>query len=99
VPRNSEGCAAPVGEFLAHDPKLPDAPNVTRALITSGSRGLSRSTVLNLAKHGVKTIFTYNAAQQEAQAVAPMAVETGAKATPLKHNTGDGPSLTAFAQR
>jgi NAD(P)-dependent dehydrogenase (short-subunit alcohol dehydrogenase family) len=30
------------------------------AIVTGGSRGLGRNTVLSLAKHGVDSIFTYN---------------------------------------
>ena len=36
------------------------------ALITGGSRGLGRSTVLALAERGVRSIFTYNSGRDEA---------------------------------
>ena len=37
------------------------------AIVTGGSRGLGRNTVLNLAKHGVHSIFTYHSNLAEAQ--------------------------------
>jgi NAD(P)-dependent dehydrogenase (short-subunit alcohol dehydrogenase family) len=39
------------------------------ALITGGSRGLDRNTVLSLAKRGIDSIFTYNSNQAEAEKV------------------------------
>jgi NAD(P)-dependent dehydrogenase (short-subunit alcohol dehydrogenase family) len=39
------------------------------ALITGGSRGLGRNTVLSLARRGVSSIFTYNTNQEEAEKV------------------------------
>ncbi len=43
------------------------------AIVTGGSRGLGRSTVLSLAKCGVSSIFTYNANRVEAEDVAALA--------------------------
>jgi NAD(P)-dependent dehydrogenase (short-subunit alcohol dehydrogenase family) len=39
------------------------------AIITGGSRGLGRSTVVSLAKRGVDSIFTYNSNRAEADKV------------------------------
>ena len=40
------------------------------AIVTGGSRGIGRSTVESLAKHGVTTIFTYHTQGTEAEACA-----------------------------
>ena len=37
------------------------------AIITGGSRGLGRNTVLQLAQRGVRSIFTYNSNRAEAE--------------------------------
>ena len=37
------------------------------AIVTGGSRGLGRSTVLSLAERGVGSIFTYNSNLAEAE--------------------------------
>ena len=39
------------------------------ALVTGGSRGLGRSTVLNLARRGINIVFTYHSNLAEAQKV------------------------------
>jgi len=39
------------------------------ALVTGGSRGLGRNTVLSLAERGADTIFTYHSSQTEAHNV------------------------------
>ena len=39
------------------------------AIVTGGSRGLGRSTVLGLAERGVHSIFTYHSNQKEADNV------------------------------
>jgi NAD(P)-dependent dehydrogenase (short-subunit alcohol dehydrogenase family) len=36
------------------------------AIVTGGSRGIGRNTVLCLAKRGVRSIFTYNSNRAEA---------------------------------
>ena len=59
------------------------------AIVTGGSRGLGRSTVLSLAKRGVNSIFTYNSNRAEAEKVAALAREAGVKAIALQLDTGN----------
>lgn len=66
------------------------------ALITGGSRGLGRNTVLTLAKRGVHSIFTYNAAKNEADQVVELATQAGVKAIALKLDTGNSRSFDSF---
>jgi NAD(P)-dependent dehydrogenase (short-subunit alcohol dehydrogenase family) len=67
------------------------------ALITGGSRGIGRSTVLCLAERGVRSIFTYNTGHVEAQTVAAQAAETGAPAVALRLDVGDASGFEKFA--
>ncbi len=67
------------------------------AIVTGGSRGLGRSTVLALAARGVDTIFTYRARKDEADTVAGLAAEAGRKAVPLQLDTAEAGSFEAFA--
>lgn len=57
------------------------------AIITGGSRGLGRNTVLNLAQRGVATIFTYNSSEADARAVEKAAQAASGKAVGLKLDT------------
>ena len=57
------------------------------ALVTGGSRGLGRSTVLSLAKRGVDSIFTHNSNREAADKVVGQVGETGRKATALQLDT------------
>jgi NAD(P)-dependent dehydrogenase (short-subunit alcohol dehydrogenase family) len=66
------------------------------AIITGGSRGLGRSMVMNLAKRGVSSIFTYNSSPGEAKAVEAEVKTLGAKANAVKLDTGDAGSFDAF---
>ena len=66
------------------------------AIVTGGSRGLGRSTVLHLARRGVDTIFTYNASEDAARAVASQAEKRGARSVPLPLNGGDDSSFDGF---
>jgi NAD(P)-dependent dehydrogenase (short-subunit alcohol dehydrogenase family) len=68
------------------------------ALVTGGSRGLGRNTVLSLAKRGVDSIFTYNLNRPEADKVVAAVSETGAKAAALQLDTSDVSSFDAFVQ-
>ncbi len=67
------------------------------AIVTGGSRGLGRNTVLSLAQRGVDTIFTYHSSRKDADAVSAMAAEAGRKAIPLQLDTGDAGAFGGFA--
>lgn len=69
------------------------------AIITGGSRGLGRNTVLSLANRGVDSIFTYNSAQDEAAQVAELARQAGVKAIALKLDTGNTRSFDSFVEQ
>jgi len=69
------------------------------ALITGGSRGLGRNTVLSLARRGVDSIFTYNSNKAEADAVCGLVAAEGRKAIALQLDTGDIRAFDAFTQK
>jgi NAD(P)-dependent dehydrogenase (short-subunit alcohol dehydrogenase family) len=69
------------------------------AIVTGGSRGLGRNTVLNLAQRGVDTIFTYNTNQDAADEVVALAAETGRQAIAIQLDTGNVGGFDAFADR
>lgn len=69
------------------------------AIVTGGSRGLGRNSVINLAKRGVDCIFTYNSAVEEADKVVAAVEELGAKAVALKLDSGDVGTFDAFVDR
>jgi NAD(P)-dependent dehydrogenase (short-subunit alcohol dehydrogenase family) len=66
------------------------------ALVTGGSRGIGRNTVVSLAKCGVDTIFTYHSHSADAETVVAEVKDAGAKAVPLHLDTGDVASFDAF---
>jgi Dehydrogenases with different specificities (related to short-chain alcohol dehydrogenases) len=68
------------------------------AIITGGSRGIGRSTVLKLAERGVDSIFTYNSNQAEAGKVVELVHEMGRKAVVLQLDTGNVGSFDRFVQ-
>jgi NAD(P)-dependent dehydrogenase (short-subunit alcohol dehydrogenase family) len=70
--------------------------NTKIAIVTGGSRGLGRNTVINLAKRGVHSIFTYNLNRAEADKVVAAVKEAGAQATALQLDTGNVSSFDAF---
>lgn len=63
------------------------------AIVTGGSRGLGRNTVLSLAKRGVNSIFTFHTNRAEAEQVVTAANQAGAKAIAIQLDTSD---ITAF---
>ncbi|RXN83423.1 3-oxoacyl-ACP reductase [Achromobacter aloeverae] len=58
------------------------------ALVTGGSRGLGRSTVLSLARRGVRSIFTYHSNRAEADKVLAAVATEGGRAVALQLDTG-----------
>ena len=68
------------------------------AIVTGGSRGLGRSTVLSLARRGVDSIFTYHASRAEAEKVVGLVAEVGRKAVALQLDTGDVRAFDPFVQ-
>jgi NAD(P)-dependent dehydrogenase (short-subunit alcohol dehydrogenase family) len=68
------------------------------AIVTGGSRGLGRNTVLHLAQRGVNSIFTYNSNRAEAEKVVAAVSEAGARAAALQLDTGKTGSFDAFVE-
>jgi NAD(P)-dependent dehydrogenase (short-subunit alcohol dehydrogenase family) len=69
------------------------------AIVTGGSRGLGRSTVLALAARGVRTIFTYQANREAADEVVAAAAAAGATAVALPLDTGRVAGFADFAEQ
>lgn len=71
--------------------------NTTRiALITGASRGLGKSSALNLAAHGVDVIITYLNSADEAAAVVREIEDMGRKATALKLDASSSSTFDKF---
>ncbi len=68
------------------------------AIVTGGSRGLGRNTVLSLAKRGVDSIFTYHSDQTAAEKVVGLVREAGCTATALQLDTGNLSSFNPFVE-
>jgi NAD(P)-dependent dehydrogenase (short-subunit alcohol dehydrogenase family) len=67
------------------------------AIVTGGSRGIGRDTVLRLAERGVRSIFTYHSARADAEAVADRVAAQGAPGVILQLDVGDSTSFARFA--
>jgi len=74
-------------------------PSTRIAIVTGGSRGLGRSTVLALAERGVRSLFTYHSDQPAADEVVAATREAGAEGVALQLDTADVASFPAFADR
>ncbi|MEI9992544.1 MAG: SDR family oxidoreductase [Rhizomicrobium sp.] len=68
------------------------------AIVTGGSRGLGRNTVISLARRGVHSVFTYNANRAEADKVVAAVREAGGKAVALQLDTGKVRSFDDFVR-
>ena len=67
------------------------------ALVTGSSRGLGKSTALNLAKKGVDVIVTYHSNVAEAAKVVAEIESLGAKAIALQLDTANTKTFNDFA--
>jgi NAD(P)-dependent dehydrogenase (short-subunit alcohol dehydrogenase family) len=72
--------------------------NTKIAIVTGGSRGIGRNTVLSLAKRGVDSIFTYNSHRAEAERVVGLVAEAGRKAVALQLDTGSVITFDPFVR-
>jgi NAD(P)-dependent dehydrogenase (short-subunit alcohol dehydrogenase family) len=68
------------------------------AIVTGGSRGLGRSTVISLAKRGIDSIFTYHSNQAEAQKVVSLVAQEGRRAIALPLDAGKVNAFDPFVQ-
>ncbi len=66
------------------------------ALVTGGSRGIGRETVLSLAKKGMDVVVTFYSKKDEAEAVVTEVETLGKKAFALLLNVADVVSLDQF---
>jgi NAD(P)-dependent dehydrogenase (short-subunit alcohol dehydrogenase family) len=67
-------------------------------IVTGGSRGLGRNTVLSLASRGVHSIFTYNSNRAESDKLIAEVTETGAKAIALQLDAGKISTFDSFVK-
>ena len=68
------------------------------AIVTGGSRGIGRNTVLSLARQGVQSIFTYNGSKDKAEEVIIEAEKEGVKAIALQLDTGKIATFEQFVK-
>jgi NAD(P)-dependent dehydrogenase (short-subunit alcohol dehydrogenase family) len=69
------------------------------AIVTGASRGLGKSTALNLAKKGVDVIVTYHRNEAEAAKVVSQIESVGAKAVALQLDTGNIKTFASFVEQ
>ena len=69
------------------------------ALVTGGSRGLGKSTVLNLANKGVDSIFTYLSKEDDATQVISEVERVGRKAVALQLDASKISDFPGFSDR
>jgi len=69
------------------------------AIVTGGSRGLGRNTVISLAKRGVASLFTYRSNRAEADKVVAEVNEAGSRAIALQLDTGEVGTFEAFVPK
>jgi NAD(P)-dependent dehydrogenase (short-subunit alcohol dehydrogenase family) len=81
-------------------PAVQDVTSNTKiAIITGGSRGLGRDSVLSLAKRGVHAIFTYNSNRAEAEEVVGLLGKTGQKDVAFELDAGNVGTFDNFVEK
>lgn len=75
------------------------SPSTPIAVVTGGSRGLGRNTVLALARQGTDVILTYRSNRAEADAAVAQIERLGRRAVALQLDVGDSGSFDAFAHQ
>lgn len=68
------------------------------AIVTGGSRGIGRNTVISLAERSVDSILTYNARRDAAEEVVAAVHDVGARAIALQLDTGDLRAFDGFVE-
>lgn len=66
------------------------------AIVTGGSRGLGKNSVIHLAKKGIDVIFTYNSKKIEAEAVVAEVEKLGRKAVALQLDVSKSKGFETF---
>ena len=69
------------------------------ALVTGGSRGLGKSTVVSLAQRDVDSIFTYASQKNKADRVAAEVEKNGGKAVALQLDVSRVKTFASFSER
>ena len=69
------------------------------AIVTGGSRGIGRSTVMQLAERGIRAIFTYHSNRVEAEKVIALTAGLGVAAIALQLDTGNAATFPDFVER
>ncbi|QDE38983.1 SDR family oxidoreductase [Luteibacter pinisoli] len=77
----------------------PLTPPRRLAIVTGGSRGLGRNTVVHLARRGVDSIFTYVSNEAEARNTVDAVAAEGARAIALPLDVGNAGSFDAFVEQ
>lgn len=75
------------------------SPSKPIAIVTGGSRGLGRSTVLALAKRGVRSIFTYHSNAADAEKVVALTRDAGTEGIALQLDVGKTAGFDDFVAR
>jgi NAD(P)-dependent dehydrogenase (short-subunit alcohol dehydrogenase family) len=76
-----------------------DKPMNKIAIVTGSSRGLGKSTALNLAKKGIDVIVTYHQNAEEAKNVVAEIEQLGSKAVALQIDIADTKTFDNFAKQ